>query len=377
MGDTPQGSEVDAQEVAQDFRDKAKSLHERDLTTTDRLNKFFDQPGAHYEGKAPEVKPDAPQPPVAESKPPEPVPSSKQTQTDQVQPQQPKAPDVATPQPKEEEHVLPEQASERTKEQFNKLLEENKRLKQEQRQYGKSVFDEVRPGQVEPQPQQVGPYPGYQPAQPQFFPPYVPAQVPQTFGVLPPTQVQDLTRQFVDQNGNVDVNGLNQALIRANQEAMLARQQAQITLEQVARVNQRITTYEEDQQVREAHAQFPEIDPMNKEGKFDPEMFKAVKDRLIANRVSHVTETLLQAAQAIASLKGPAPLNQAQVEEAAVEKFKQSQAERNQGPFETSVGSEKTGRQSVSFDEARKITRMGGIDNPALDARLRNAGVIS
>lgn len=375
MGDTPQGNEVSAEEVVQDVVSRAKTLHERDLTTTDRLNKFFDQPGAHYEAPT-ASKPAETQPPVAESKPPEPVPSSKQTQQEQTPVQQPKAPEVATSTPKEDEHVLPEQASERTREQFNKLLEENRRLKQEkdQRKYGSSVFDEFRPGQVEPQPQQVGQPLGNQPVQPPFFPPYSPTQVPQQFGVLPPNQVQDLTKQFVDQNGNVDIAGLNQALNNANREAMVARQQAQIASQQAQQATQRITTYEEDQQVREAHSKFPEIDPLNKEGKFDPNMFEAVKARLLSNMYSGKKETLVEAAQAIASLRGPAPVNTAKVEEEAVEKYKQAQQARNQGPFETSIGS---AREEVSFDKAREITRKGGIDNPALDERLRRVGIIS
>ena len=363
MGDTIQGKEEMIAEVQQ----QAKDLEQRDLTTGERLDKFFNQPGARYG----EEQTSSPQ--RAESKQPEPVPSSEQTKPEQAQQSEGEKP--------RDDYALPDGVSERTKEQFNKLLEENRRLKQEKKQYGSSVFDEFRKGQAAPQQPQVDPSLAQAtgvvpqvPQIPQITLPYPGTTQPQAnqFGGLSQQQVDTITQQFVASDGTVDIQGLNHALVTANQRALAAERQAQLAAIQARQARENIERFEEDQQVREAHAEVPEIDPSSKH--FDQDLFELVRDRLLKNMWDGKKERLVDVAKAIKKFKvTTAPVNVEKAKEEAVTQYKQAQAARDQMPLESGVGQQRT----MSFEDARKVTRRGGLDNPALDERMRRAGIIS
>lgn len=276
---------------------------------------------------------------VKQENQPEPMPSSEEKQTDVTLPTE----DVHT-----DTEELPEDASERTKKNFEKIREENKRLKEQLAQYGDSVFDAFRPQQTAPQPQQVD---------------------TSAFGNLNPQQVDSITSQFVDEDGMVDINGLNQALSQANQRASAAEAEARRTRESLER-------FEESQQVREAHAVHPWLNP--KDPNFDPVRFELVRDRIL--RVKHYEGqpiTLLEAADYIAQSAGSqaSPVNLDKVSEEAVTKYKESQQKRQQGPIETGKGEP---RDTQDLNELREKTRSENPsdDAPALEERLKNLGIL-
>lgn len=157
-----------------------------------------------------------------------------------------------------------ETTNERTKEQFNKLTESNKALKQENEQLKKkNVVESLRPEPV------ITP-------QVQFIP-----QVPQYNNqqiVTPPT-VNPLDT-LVDEDGYVDTKKL-QELARitkeANERAARAEQQAKET---ESRRMQDKRDFEETQQMREIHKEYPELDPNGPV--FDATLFDAVRNELVS-----------------------------------------------------------------------------------------------
>jgi hypothetical protein len=262
-----------------------------------------------------------------------------------------------------EELTLPDNASERTKEQFEKLkarlkekdeaLRQAKALKEqvseEEPVPGSSVFDSFRPQVPMGQPANI-------PLPPS---PY-----------LNPLQVQNLKTQFIDGDGNVDVEGLNRAITESNQRAFEASQRAQALEIKLAQI-------EENEQVREAHAAFPEIDPVEgkKRGVFDKALFKAIRDRVYTeNFVGNQNRRFIDIVKEVkAELRPETKVDTSKIEQEAVEKYKQTQQARNQGPFESGRG--EPDRQS-DLTDLRARTRKGGqVGDQALAERLKALGI--
>lgn len=296
-----------------------------------------------------------------EVKQPEAMPTSNVQPTDAAS-ETPATPEIATPK-EDDELTLPENASERTRQQFEKL---KNRLKEKEEELAKrnsqpvvetplddyngtSVFDMFHPVKQEPVPQK--------------------AQTPpidsQQYEGLNPLQVQSITQQFIDKDGNVDVAGLNTALSQANQRAIQAEQRVMSIEEKMAR-------FEETQQAKEAHTVYPSLDPSNKSA-FDKQFFEAVRDRLLRNMYEGKKQTLLEVATDINRIITPKgqPVNATLVQKQAIEEYQKAQQARVQGPLEQGVG--ETRGNTESYDELRKRTRLESaksMDSTALDERL-------
>lgn len=207
-----------------------------------------------------------------------------------------------------------------------------------------------------------------------FRQPEVPQFPEQHFTNLNQTQVDSITTQFVDQQGNVDINGLNKALTDANRRASAAEQR-------VGQVEQRYAKFEESQQLRDAYVVHPEINPIDENGrknpKFDPELFRIVSERMAVNWSRGVNATVLQVANEVRrTYTPPKSVNVEAVKKQAVEDYKQTQANRNQGPIESGNGGK---RDSVSSDDLRARSRKEKLMDTgasAITERLIKAGVI-
>ena len=254
----------------------------------------------------------------------------------------------------EEDLTLPDGVSERTRQQFEKLKRKNRELAQKlskvessEPEKVESVFESLHP-EVKTQPStNVQPNAG-------------------DYANLNQQQVTEIANQFVDADGNVDINGLNQALNQANLQAQQARVEA-------ARAREEIARFEENQQTKEAYAKYPQLDPLNK-GKFDRKFYELVRDRMVSNFARGITKTFREVADDIAGIYNP--VNTKKVAEEAVTQYKERQQARRQGPIEEGKGQPPT--TQATLDELRRATRQGkSLDNPALDERLRNLGIIS
>lgn len=263
----------------------------------------------------------------AESQQPEPMPSSEET--------------LETPAVDEEAEALENSKNpERTRAYLEKLKAENAELKAQQSrqpdtQYGSSVYDSLRPQahqQVD-----MSQYPG-----------------------ISTPQAETIATNFVDSEGNVDINGLNRALTEAHQVAMQAREDAR-------RSREELTRFEETQEVREAHTVHPEIDPMNK-ASFDPHLYELVRDRLVRNMWEGKKQSLASVANELKAQYRP-NVDSRKIEAEAVESYKKAQTARSQGPMAQGVQK----RSETTLEELRDRTRKG--DNSALAERLKALGI--
>lgn len=274
-----------------------------------------------------------------EVKQPEPMPSSEQTPAeDKIAPQEvaPQAQDDLT---------LPEEASERTKQQFDKLkqrLAAAEAKAKPPQEYGESVYDTFR-----------------SPAQP--------VQV-EAKGLdnLTPQQTENIVQKFVDANGNVDVEGLNRALVEANRAAAQAVQEARMSRQELAR-------FEETQQVRELHAKHPEVDPKSKE--FDPELFKLLKDRILREKFFEGKQ--VDPVAIVRELKSTyKAADVAKAKQDAVDEYKQTQERRTQGPVEVGKGESRSTIDNLQELRQKSRTERISGNTPSIDARLRSLGII-
>jgi len=322
---------MDKEEAKVAAKDKLDSVVERSKTAEDRLDKYFEQQGPA----------------------PEPMPSSNKTEEPTSTDETP-AGDEA-----EDELVLPDNASERTKTQFEKLKQRNAELakekadlesripKEEEASNGESVFDGFYPREAQTPQAPVEPV-----GTPQVNAPY-----------LNPLQVQNIAASYVDAEGNVDLVKFNEAIARSNNVAFEAQRRAQSVEEKLARISQK-------EQEREAYAQYPEIDPQNR-AKFDKELFEMTRDRLLRNMYNGKEERLVDVVKSIRTRYNP-PVDVQKAKEQAVSEYQQSQSKRNQEPFESGRGEE----TKTDYEDLRRRTRTKGeIGDKALSERLKALGI--
>lgn len=220
----------------------------------------------------------------------------------------------------------PDGVKERTAEQFEKLKEHNKKLKEELEkataQPKQSVLESLRPAD--------------------------------NFPALSDAQAAQIQEQVFDDQGYVDPNLLNQKLAEANRIA----QQAIQTAEQA---QQQLRTFEETQITKELHKQYPQLNPNG--DSFDPKFYNRVKNELVGQLVSGKNQDVFLAAKTV--IEDFSNDAQAQADEKEAISLKQ-QASSNLG---TSQGAS----APVDHDYLVEETRRGNPD--ALAERLKRAGL--
>lgn len=227
----------------------------------------------------------------------------------------------------EAEYQMPDTTNDRTKEQFQKLLQSNKELKEqlnklasnknsEPTAYG-SVYDSIKSDSV-----QGG------------------------------TQATD---SYVDEEGNVDIARLNKDLKEAKMSALEAK-----ALAQKAR---------EDLEVREAHNKHPYLNPQSSE--FDPTFFELVKDRTLRQKFYEGKNTsLIDIADQVISFYTPSSKKSAESAK-AIEDYKKAQSQiANNAPLSNS---NRARQEGPNLDDLRARTRTG--DSKAIIERLKNIGI--
>ena len=171
---------------------------------------------------------------------------------------------------KSTEGDLASDASEKTRQQFEKLKRHNKELKEKLSKFEESsdVFGAYTKMQS----------PKYQ--QP----------VSATNDVISPkpAKVEKEMRKFVDDEGNVDIDLLNQTLTAAEKRALEADKRA-------AEAQRRVEEFEITYQAREMYKEFPELNP--KSNNFNPEYFDIVKKDLLAQLVETGRQDGMKAAK--------------------------------------------------------------------------------
>lgn len=229
---------------------------------------------------------------------------------------------------KGEDSQLPEDASERTREQFEKLKQSNKelhdrlrQLEEEKNRPKESVLDSLTPQQQ--------------------------SQLDQ-LQKDDPQGADDLLNSIVDSNGYVDVALLKKTLSDATQAAQEAKQQASQAVESLRK-------YTETEQIKVAHQKYPEMDPNS--DKFDPRFYDLVKNELVGQLMQGKRD-VVSAAEKISQLYKPnVEKKEAEVKKQEVAKQKEQQV-RQIGS--TGTGTRKpSGYDSMEYDDLMEAARLG------------------
>lgn len=227
-----------------------------------------------------------------------------------------------------------EDIKERTANEFEKLTETNKRLKQEldelKSRPQESVLDSLRPKQV--------------------------AEDYQGLNTTDVKQIQDdLT--FIGEDGNKYVNDalLRQRLAEANRQALEAKKQAEMALDQARR-------YDESAQIREAYKAFPELNP-NETEKFDKTFWEDVRKELISQSMQGQRDLMKAASDVRSRIE--------YYRKQSSDQNKQQQSDEKKQQI-NATSTTTTGSRSSDHDELVKGTMYG--KPGALAERLRRSG---
>jgi hypothetical protein len=204
---------------------------------------------------------DAPQEVQAEAKQPVGLPTTEQKQDGQVNVPEEQAP---------VQGELPEEAKERTREQFEKLKAHNAELAKKLSQYEQakkpSIFDLTPQGKPV---QQVAPQ--------------VPAQ-----------QVSEIKPIVPDAEGYVDVNAINATIQQINADKERALRQAEEATRMAQAANDNISRFEIKQTSQAVFQKHPELDPDNTS--FDDKLTHLVKLELLRQMTEEGTQDYMKAA---------------------------------------------------------------------------------
>ena len=164
----------------------------------------------------------------------------------------------------ESEDSLPEDATDRTKEQFAKLTEKNRELASKLEQLEKASNPE------EPKLSALERLRG----QPQATAP----QVHET------EEVEEPEESLADENGYLDEARLKKGLDLSKRKAIEAEERAKKAQESADAAMRRIEEYEVGSEKKRVHSAFPEIDPYSE--KFNPKLYDQVSKDMLWNLVN-------------------------------------------------------------------------------------------
>lgn len=224
---------------------------------------------------------------------------------------------------------LPQDASERTRQEFEKLKARNKelaeKLAQREREEANSLLDSLTK----------------------------PTQQIVENSNLPQSQVENIVQNLTDENGYIDEVLLKKTLQESSQTANQAVQAARLAQESARKAEERINKYEQDENTKKAYTEFPQADPDNEN--FDPKFIELVKNEMIGQAMNRIKPNFYEACRKWSAFTQPAPKN---VEQVAVKE-------------QINAGGSNT-KQSQSRDSMVEGTLKG--DYKSIAARLAASG---
>lgn len=229
----------------------------------------------------------------------------------------------------EQSGELPDGVSERTREQFEKLKESNKRLKAEleaKKTVKNTIIDDLYPQHRSPAQYQEQP-------------------------ITPKT-----TQKFVDDEGYVDVEALNSEMSRLSKIAQEAQQAA-------LNARQEIERSQQDEEMRKAHSLYPQLDPESPQ--FNQDFYDMTKKHVVGQMYEQGRGSLLQAAQAVARLM------QVTESKAKADMSRESEVQRREQAV-SAGNSAKRPSGNLDLDELKRRSLAGDMD--AISARLKASG---
>lgn len=224
---------------------------------------------------------------------------------------------------------LPQDASERTKQEFEKLKAKNKELAEKLAQREQEETNALLDSLTKPVQQEI------------------------VNSNLPQNQVENIVQNLTDENGYIDEALLKKTLQESSQTANNAVQAARLAQESARKAEDRINKYEQDENTKKAYNQFPQADPDN--DNFDPRFIELVKNEMIGQAMNRIKPNFYEACKKWSTFTTPVQAKPEQV--AAKEQI-------NAGGTNT--------KPSFNHDSLVEGTRRG--DHDSIAARLAASG---
>jgi len=237
---------------------------------------------------------------------------------------------------------LPDEASERTKEQFEKLKESNKELAQKL-----EILEKVN----QPETPKISALERLRPqSQAQ-----VPTETPKE---------EEVEEQLIDKDGYIDEARLKSSLDNSKRRAKDAEEKARLAQQKADEAVRRIEEYEVTNEKKRVHSDFPEIDPYSP--KFNPELYDQVSKDMLWNLVNVGQEDFYGSTAKVVNQfrqKNAGVEEQKQVQQIKTEQVKNEIQEPNRS------GSSSTSRKEELMREIQQ-PKQAGMD--ALTELMRN-----
>ncbi len=160
----------------------------------------------------------------------------------------------------------PKEEKDRTTEQFEKLTESNKELKEERDKY-KNLLDSLKPTRV---PETI-----------KYEEPINKAPQKKDFKNLEQEDIDEVFESMKDGEGYLDGNKLLDTLKSMDKRAKAAEKLAKQTRVHLEKMKVAEENKRETEIMKRVHEKYPQLDPENTEVKFDGEFFDAVRNELI------------------------------------------------------------------------------------------------
>ncbi len=164
---------------------------------------------------------------------------------------------------------LPESASERTRQEFEKLKQRNKELAEKLAQREQLETNSLLDTLTGPEQQIV-------------------AQ-----SNLPQGQVEDIVKNLTDENGYIDEALLKKTLQDATLTATQAVQAAQQAQFVAKKAEERVSKYEQNENIKKAYAEFPQSNPESDD--YDPQFMELVRNEMIGQAMNRIQPSFYDA----------------------------------------------------------------------------------
>lgn len=268
------------------------------------------------------------------------APIEKDTQESMSNSNQPADVEVQTHAPEGE---LPEEVKERTKAEFEKLKEANRLLKQEleaSRPKPQSVLESLRPqgGQVDKK--EI-------------------ATLIEDNTDLKGSEVDDVIKQLVDEDNYLDTDKLKKVLADNSRKMSMAEQRAAKAEEVAKMASEKVTKFEETEQMKRVYQEFPTLNPESEN--FDERFFQLVRNEMIGQMMENGQQDLTAATKKVMDIYRPG--------EAEAKKLEAATTQREQASAGVSAAQ---GKADLNHEDLVNRTKKG--DREAIYARLQAAG---
>lgn len=244
----------------------------------------------------------------------------------------------------ENEDSLPEDVTDRTKEQFAKLTEKNRELAAKLELLEKGTQNE------EPKLSALERLRG----QPQAIAPQVPITEEET----------EPEESLADENGYLDEARLKKGLDLSKRKAQEAEERAKKAQESADAAMRRIEEYEVGSEKKRVHSAFPEIDPYSE--KFNPKLYDQVSKDMLWNLVNIGKEDFFGTTEKVVSEYRQ---SQAGAEQAQLSKIEQAEKLKQEVQEPSRSGSVSMSRKEELMRDIQK-PKQAGMD--ALTELMRN-----